>query len=133
MPLWKEGLPPRAAALPPARQPAEQDLWLFQLPVPAPLRLWTLLQQRARRGADERAVLRSVSGSRLAALVAGMKELSKIQRDHIDGMTDVERETAVLDWKRQIAYIAPSQSDAADQKREELDARIAYATRGGRS
>lgn len=55
-----------------------------------------------------------------------MKKLSKIQQAHFRKMSREERKAAISDFEKQMSVIAMSSSDAADSKREEMQARIDF-------
>lgn len=55
-----------------------------------------------------------------------MKQLSQAQKKHFGKMPPDELRDVIRDAERQMDYIACSSSQAADDKRAELQARIDY-------
>lgn len=54
------------------------------------------------------------------------KTLSKIVQDHFKKMSKEERKEVIRDAHRQMDYIAMAATKAADDKRDELQARIDF-------
>ncbi len=52
--------------------------------------------------------------------------VTHLQRRHFRRMTRTELKEAILDFEKQISYIALSDTDAGEAKRNELQERIDY-------
>lgn len=60
-----------------------------------------------------------------------MKKLGKFQIAHFAKMTAVERKTAIRSFEAELDRLAVGQSSAAEEKRAELQARIAHLLKLG--
>jgi len=56
----------------------------------------------------------------------GSKKLTSMQKRHFDRMTRVELKEEIASTNRELDVIACSATTAAEEKREELCARVAY-------